>query len=315
MWRLMFLLILNFNVLLGQNKNDEISKEAICYLESNLHIQQKWTKVHVAEYLIQVNQKDNIASVFCSENQIFGNENQYRIGIWRVLAQEASSDATRGYWIGKIIDAYTDETSLDKLHAVESLAKLKIPPPNSNSNDHIKEFYKEINPLSIYSLWASAYYSIEDQEKVLKVLLAALYNDNTSDANKSLIAYSVGRLGFSDLKLWKEFTENALTYKNVGAAKVNFITSAYLSMIPDSRKDTIYKSLHQELLKLRLSPRINDHTQLAIALGFNSDEASLPVLQKLFYRNYLTKNVDQELKDRVKLAAAFAILKVLSDKS
>ena len=48
----------------------------------------------------------------------------FRIGVWRVLAACAKDDAERGGYVDRIRDVALDPAAPDRLHAIESLAKL-----------------------------------------------------------------------------------------------------------------------------------------------------------------------------------------------
>lgn len=96
-------------------------------LLDNLHNQPKWIKVHAAEYLIDAKQVAAVHHEFQNELREFGSEPQYRIGIWRVLARSSEDPAERQRFAELILDATLDPGGADRLHAIESLAKLAIP--------------------------------------------------------------------------------------------------------------------------------------------------------------------------------------------
>jgi hypothetical protein len=87
-------------------------------------MEERWIKVHAAEALLSAGYPQGVASTFERELASKGAEPQYRIGIWRVLAQASRSNAQRDSWIRKIAAAFLDPDGPDRLHASETLGKL-----------------------------------------------------------------------------------------------------------------------------------------------------------------------------------------------
>src|SRR4051812_1691055 len=90
----------------------------------------RWIEVHAAEALIAAGggdaDRDQVRGAFERELAAHGSEPEYRIGIWRVLAQAAPGD--RDAWVRRIADAFLDAAGPDRLHASESLGKLGYRP-------------------------------------------------------------------------------------------------------------------------------------------------------------------------------------------
>src|SRR5690625_4538084 len=66
---------------------DSIREAAIEVLKKNLQDLSYWDKVHAAEYLLWTGHNENIREIFLEQNRNFGDKSEYRIGIWRVLAE------------------------------------------------------------------------------------------------------------------------------------------------------------------------------------------------------------------------------------
>jgi hypothetical protein len=83
-----------------------------------------WLKVHAAEVLIAHGEGERVRTVFLEEVKQHGGELRYRNGIWRVLVQTARTPAERSGWLAHIEGVALNPASVDRLHAVESLAVL-----------------------------------------------------------------------------------------------------------------------------------------------------------------------------------------------
>lgn len=97
---------------------------AVEVLRESLQTQPQWIKVHAAEFLLALDYRDGIRERFEAELSAAGEEPQYRIGIWRVLAREAVGPDRRDHFTSKIRAAFLDTAGPDRLHALETLGKL-----------------------------------------------------------------------------------------------------------------------------------------------------------------------------------------------
>ncbi len=97
---------------------------AVQVLRASLEHEQRWIRVHAAEALVDAGQQDEVARVFARELEAHGSEPEYRVGIWRVLAQAAPTAQQRQPWVTKIVAAFLDAGGPDRLHAAETLGKL-----------------------------------------------------------------------------------------------------------------------------------------------------------------------------------------------
>ena len=102
----------------------ERREQAVAVLRDALFSQPEWIKVHAAEFLLALDYRDDVREVFEQELTEHGDQPQYRIGIWRVLAREALNDRRRNHFISQIRTAFLDVDGVDRIHAAETLAKL-----------------------------------------------------------------------------------------------------------------------------------------------------------------------------------------------
>ena len=93
-------------------------------LDEALATEKAFVKVHAAEALIALGDKDAPRRVFRAELLAAEGVRPYRIGVWRVLAASSDSPLERAEWIARIEAVVLDVAAMDRLHAIESLGKL-----------------------------------------------------------------------------------------------------------------------------------------------------------------------------------------------
>ena len=81
--------------------------------------------VHAGEALVDVGLAESARNAF--EPQVDSTEPAYRIGVWRVMARVESDQARRARYVERIRAVLMDEHATDRVHAVETLAKLNEP--------------------------------------------------------------------------------------------------------------------------------------------------------------------------------------------
>lgn len=158
-------------------------------LKDLLKEEEKWIKVHAAEFLLWEGLENQVVYEEFKDQEIkYKDVFQYRIGIWRVLFQASKDSIEKQSYIQKIQKAF--EMGPDKLHALESLAKLKTPISTDYLNFRSKIFQtKEINSYYLYGLWNLYYFLESEKEIILEKLFKILNNPNTDPQNKIIISY------------------------------------------------------------------------------------------------------------------------------
>lgn len=126
MW--LFLSVFAFRSGIAQESSPQLTGEqwqqAITILQTTLQNEERWIKVHVAEFLLSLGYRDEVRKIFEQELGNHRNDPEYRIGIWRVLAKQSQDADQRRRYVNQIRDAFLDDNGPDRIHAVESLAKL-----------------------------------------------------------------------------------------------------------------------------------------------------------------------------------------------
>jgi SSS family solute:Na+ symporter len=102
----------------------EAKQRAIKLLQTALTEESGFVKVHAAETLLALSLGNQVLPTFRNELKVHGDEPHYRTGIYRVLARAEPRAADRQRYIDRLREIYLDESSPDRIHALEALAKL-----------------------------------------------------------------------------------------------------------------------------------------------------------------------------------------------
>lgn len=108
----------------AQQAADPFAQRARAVLDEALATEKAFVKVHAAEALIALGEKDAPRRVFRAELPAANEVRPYRIGVWRVLAASSDSPPERVEWVARTEAVVLDPTAMDRLHAIESLGKL-----------------------------------------------------------------------------------------------------------------------------------------------------------------------------------------------
>ena len=135
--------------------NEPLSSEQRTQCEQllldSLNEQGEWSSVHAAEYLIRLDKRRPVLAAF--QPQTENASAPFRIGVWRVLAQaEATLDKQREA-IEKIRHVLLDKHATDRLHALESLAKLNEPINSPAELQVVQQMSAANDPGCSFALW------------------------------------------------------------------------------------------------------------------------------------------------------------------
>jgi len=213
-------------------KNDHAQTIENCIADLNdiLHAEQGWIKVHAAEYLLWTGNGDAVKPVFLEEEKKYGHSIPYRIGIWRVLAQTASDSTERTYWITKIANAFLDEQGPDRIHAVESMAKLQISPLSFSKTITEKAVSSKDENLSTYTKWSMAYYAAANYKQTQQALLDNILHRqeyNLSPAQIRIMAFALKQMLQLGIRDSETMAQSALHEKDTSAVKQDLLALAY----------------------------------------------------------------------------------------
>jgi hypothetical protein len=199
---------------------------AIAILKTALVGEERWIKVHAAEALLAVDwtgSRASVARVFGRELVVHDREPQYRIGVWRVLAQAAASRRERDGWIRKIVAAFLAEGGPDRLHAAETLGKLRYQVRAQERDRFERAARASPDPLAADALWVLANTGDADAERRLAQLFRA-----SDAATRATAAYAVRYLPRLAPSTWDALSAAAAAESADDLARASFAAAAFV---------------------------------------------------------------------------------------
>lgn len=295
----------------NSNCHDEMKKECVEDLRHILRQQHDWIKVHAAEFLLQLGHPEGVKEEFIKQNQQFAGKSPYRIGIWRVLAQSEGSQQKKQRWVSNIKDAFLDPQGNDRLHAIETLAKLKT----SLQREHPVEVEEALNsatvPMALYSRWSTAY---TDEQSLVSVrsqfiewLMSADLGDPDQAAAIRLSSYVLRFLGEPEPPEWEALAAKVIDDTNASPVRSTLLSTLYL--IHPSRVDgESLKRIKEELVE-KASKGMNV-PDLMIILAEKGDKEDIRRMRQWFEKMRDTSAVDYDAD--VHATAAFLFARLLT---
>ncbi|MCT1530133.1 hypothetical protein M3B46_03965 [Sphingobacterium daejeonense] len=261
----------------------EIYNECV-FLESLINIlysEEKWIKVHSAEFLLSTNTAcGDVFNEFKNQELLFNNEEEYRIGIWRVLYKVSSKRSEKQKYLLKILEAFF--SGIDKIHALETLSKLKVAVSNYSSSfrEEILNM-KEHNNYYIYGLWNLYFTNDIDRYVVLNRLFNVLMDHQQLTVNKILVSYI-----FRFIDVPKEFY-NKLLLIDYKTWQPNLKLQYISTLLTLGEIDQNNSLLIKDLLKLQNE---NNYLETAILAISTTRGENINQLMKQYYKVLSDKN-------------------------
>jgi len=147
---------------------NEMRARARGILETALSEETEWVRVHAAEALLRNGYPAGVAEAFAAQADTAPPK--HRIGVWRVLAQAQSTEAAREVYVARIRQAFLDPDGPDRLHAVETLAKLADP---ARPDELLRVGREGTGALQTYARFALARSGGTEDEAALAALLGS----------------------------------------------------------------------------------------------------------------------------------------------
>lgn len=285
----------------------EWQEEAVDTLRQVLHTQQEWVKVHAAEFLIWSGYPEGVKDIYLKELERFQEKPQYRIGIWRVLAQLSSSDESAQYKT-KIVNAFIDTAGRDRIHAIETMAKLKMSPLPLYPEATEAALHSDVKSLSAYAHWAIAYTNQDSAKSARKYFLNRLRDAEEDILQRRIAAYVLrngGDLGMAD---WTALSNMALALPDDADGKSGFLNAALLTAPLEMKASRTYKNIFYSLLALSNKKDKSIRIDIAAALAVAGGTEHLPLLTD-WLRNTFPSGIASDDAD-VQASAAYAIIKI-----
>ena len=171
----------------------ELREQAVRTLQEVLDGEERWVKVHAAEFLLELDYPEGVEAAFLEELKESGEEPEYRIGIRRVLTRASYDPKEKRDWTSQIRDVFLDLEAPDRLHAVETLAKLgyRLPegPEGSAERGVFEQAASGDDGMAAFARWILVSNDPEHDDSSLGELLAS------DDARiRGLAAYAIRHL-------------------------------------------------------------------------------------------------------------------------
>lgn len=152
----------------GEGTPAELRQRCVDVLRQALAQGREFVKVHAAEALIREGHSEEARAAFVGE--VDTAPAKYRIGVWRVMVQASPADGKGEPYRARIRAAFLDPDGPDRVHAIETLAKLDDPakPP-----ELIRVAREGEGVLQAFARWALANSGVAEHEQALADLLEA----------------------------------------------------------------------------------------------------------------------------------------------
>lgn len=270
--------------------DERLRAQAVRVLRTALDEEERWIKVHAAEALLSLDDPEGVARTFEIELASKGGEPQYRIGIWRVLAQAARSDQQREQWISEILAAFLDTRGPDRLHAAETLAKLgyQASEPEAEAFELVARTGR--GPLAVNARWVLANNGRPNSEMQLAELLRSDDLGTRADT-----AYAIRHLPKLSRAAWEKLAAAVLGEPRDSSGRLSLISAAF-AHAPSDRK----AHFKAELLEYARGGTNDEKYEVCAALAKQGQDDDLPLLIGLL------DNKDPD----VRVGAAQAILRI-----
>ena len=261
----------------------ELRERAVGVLRQAL--ENRSARIEAAHFLLALDYPQGVRDAVAG---ILEDQPQSRIDRWGVLARASNRPQHNRTWVEKIERVFDDPNAPDRLHALETLAKLGEFPASLQTANSQAPAHR--GPAGIYADWIRAAAGDIDAEATLADLLSA-----PEPVVRAQAAYVVFELAEISPETWAKLDQAA------GNEPPNTLAGAYLASAafvhaPEDRRD------HWRAAFVKNGPRVNQRQryQLAAALARRGEDADLPILEALL----------DDSEPGVRAAAANAILRI-----
>ncbi len=286
-------------------------QKAMNELLHTLQSRPQFVKVHAGEFLIWLGHPEKPRQEFIKENNLHGQVPKYRVVIWRVLAQTETDPEKKAIWTNKILEAFKDTSGPDRIHAAETLGKLKLSPLTLYPDQTKNALLSDDRNLQVYTLWATSYSSDSALEKNRQEFLRLVISD-TNEVIRKISAFILRNSGKLSPVNWKALTDKAFSESPASALKTTLFNTAYITM-PETVVDAgLFKKIKVGMKKDYQHFSASKRIELALTLAQNGDDEDLMILTSLLNDEF-TEGTYDKMSDEaadVRAAAAYAILKI-----
>lgn len=246
-----------------------LREPALTALRQTLEREQRWIKVHAAEHLLKLSYPQGVQVAFEAERATHEGEPKYRIGIWRVLAQAATSATERRVRVDRIRAVVTDPSSVDKVHALESLAKLNDRLDDAALKSAVIKAAQPDQPTTVYARWLLAG---DGSQEHLRELASLLKSKDTTV--RLVTAYALQWLRPTDPEVVTQLRTAAEMEPADSPAKVYLLSAAWL-LTPTADAAAPFRS---SLVSMAMQGGVEAHTVASEALATRGTQADVEIL-------------------------------------
>lgn len=302
------LILLN---MIADPQTDKLAQKAEAELYDVLHNQKEYVKVHAAEYLIWLGQVKTAREVFLKEEKEHHNVPKYRVVVWRVLTQTEKDAAGKKQWTDKIFKAFADEQGQDRIHAAETLGKLKSSPMTKYADATNKILATEKENLYVYTLWASAQASKAAYETNKLKFLNLLYTSKIDDLRR-ISAFVLRKEGKLTPSEWTTLAKTAIAEADQSPLKKTLLNTAYATYPPAQSTSSYVQKIKKEMLANHAQLPAGGRIELALVLADKGTKEDLPILTDFLTNKHSDGfyEANSALAADIRATAAYAILKI-----
>jgi SSS family solute:Na+ symporter len=268
----------------------QLLERSVSTIRHVLDREQRFVKVHAAEYLLALGYTQGVKEAFDKELLTHGGELQYRIGIWRVLARCDTRGPEPSEWTDKLRDVVRNPSAPDRVHAVETLAKLGYRLHDNEAAALAEAARPDDAPLTPYALWVLANSDWPSAEDRLASLLSSSEVDTRLGA-----AYALRHLPSVSAATEEKLLAAARRERSGSKAKVCLVAAAAMHAPSDARA-----SLTAELADFAIKGNREEKVEACQTLAEIGDDSSLSLLTGLL----------DDADPDARATAAYAILKI-----
>lgn len=295
----------------NQMSADEWKQEAIDTLGRVLYEQQEWVKVHAAEFLIWSGHPGSVKEVYEKEREQFEANSPYRIGIWRVLAQ-VSGEVEKKQLQENIRNAFLDTSGKDRIHAVETMAKLKLSPLPEHPQVTEAALNSGIKSLEVYTRWAIAHTHADSMKTAKEYFLQRLSDDNEDDLTRRIAAYVLRNSGELSAAAWGRLVEKLQSLPAANSLRLTIANTVLVTAPTSEKTSATYKSAREIFDTYRDAADKGARIEMAATLAAVGTTDDLELLQQWMRNEKPTGKVSDDAD--VQASAAYAILKITETK-
>ena len=268
-----------------------LREQAVDTLRRAMAEEPEWVKVHAAEALLSLGHPEGVKEAFEAERARDEQKLQYRIGIWRVLARAAQTQEERAVWVGKILDVFFHPDSEDRMHSIETLAKLGYGFPGEEA-ERAKAMAPETDgAMRCFLYWALAQGGHAGAEAQLAGLLK-----NEDARTRFCAAYALRHLPGLSKDTVAAVRDAALAEAADSEARVFLVAAAWV-LSENPREE---ESLKADIETYAKSGTKTERYQALSALGDGGAAGDVPFLSGML----------EDAEPDVRVASALALLRI-----